>query len=383
MPRAGTEKCSETLKKLLASKLAASTDERRKQVFDAYMVFAKAQRLDANDEETVCEFLMQRATRSCVTTLKVVRSHLKCFVATVTGVDGFAASSLVTDTLTAIEKNFVAVEAEPMRWPLPMSIVARALEGVKESDSDEHVRDVALVATAVLGLMRADTVMSLRVRDVGDDVVVGSDGVVHINRQRGVVREKGKGAQLSRDDHRATVNQAQRLWYAPEQYSKVMRMFIARQRRRRERAVNDVFWNIGRVDERQPHESAHVGWASLRLSRAIRRLLRNSEEERFAKHYSGHSARSGGATACFALGVPKHVIRVLGGWIGKDNTNVNKYIDELAGVTAADEFVFGALSTMKGQQRVLFNERTRLNRPAIPADTSVCVGNSHPSFDRA
>ena len=254
----------------------------------------------------------------------------------------------------------LAVDAEPTRWPLPMSVVARALNGVRASDSDEHVRDVALVSTAVLGLMRADAVMSLRVRDVEDDIVVDSDGVVRINRKRGGVLERAKSAQVTRDDHHAKVNQSHRLWYAPAQYSVLMRMFIERQQRRGERAVDDIFWNIGRSDEKMPNEKAHDSWASVRLSRAIRRLLRNSEEEKFAKHYSGHSARSGGATACFALGVPKHVIRVLGGWVGKYNTNVNKYIDESAGVTAADEFVFGALRTLPGQQRILSDETTRL-----------------------
>ena len=265
---------------------------------------------------------------------------------------------------TCVDQNSLglAVDAEPTRWPLPMSIVARALNGVRASDSDEHVRDVALVSTAVLGLMRVDAVMSLRVRDEGDDIVVDSDGVVRINRKQGVVLERGENAQVTRDDYHATVNQSQRLWYAPAQYSVVMRMFIERQQRRGKRVVDDIFWNIGRGDEKMSNEKTN-SWASKRLTRAIRRLLRNTEEEKFAKHYSGHSVRSGGATACFALGVPKHVIRVLGGWFGKNNTNVSKYIDELAGATAADEFLFGALRTLRWQQRVLSDETTRLASP--------------------
>jgi hypothetical protein len=265
---------------------------------------------------------------------------------------------------TCVDQNSLglAVDAEPTRWPLPMSIVARALNGVRASDSDEHVRDVALVSTAVLGLMRVDAVMSLRVRDEGDDIVVDSDGVVRINRKQGVVLERGENAQVTRDDYHATVNQSQRLWYAPAQYSVVMRMFIERQQRRGKRVVDDIFWNIGRGDEKMSNEKTN-SWASKRLTRAIRRLLRNTEEEKFANHYSGHSVRSGGATACFALGVPKHVIRVLGGWFGKNNTNVSKYIDELAGATAADEFLFGALRTLRWQQRVLSDETTRLASP--------------------
>ena len=265
---------------------------------------------------------------------------------------------------TCVDQNSLglAVDAEPTRWPLPMSIVARALNGVRASDSDEHVRDVALVSTAVLGLMRVDAVMSLRVRDEGDDIVVDSDGVVRINRKQGVVLERGENAQVTRDDYHATVNQSQRLWYAPAQYSVVMRMFIERQQRRGKRVVDDIFWNIGRGDEKMSNEKTN-SWASKRLTRAIRRLLRNTEEEKFANHYSGHSVRSGGATACFALGVPKHVIRVLGGWFGKNNTNVSKHIDELAGATAADEFLFGALRTLRWQQRVLSDETTRLASP--------------------
>ena len=101
--------------------------------------------------------------------------------------------------------------------------------------------------------------------------------------------------------------------------------------------------NVGTPDEID-HNNPSASWAAKRVSRAIERLLRGTEEERFGAHYGSHSLRRGGASSCYAVGVEIHKIRAIGGWAERSD-NVWLYIDKLQREDEHARRMFGALRT--------------------------------------
>ena len=337
---------SDELVYLLERPLAATTLERYERVYQNYTEFARTRGMSVDDDRSVAEFLVWRSPHVGVPGLKNERSAIRNAARLKRGMPDLGAGEIVTTVINAIQRNMTPSSPQVMQWPIPAKFVSTLLDEVTYEHELLHIRDVALLATAYLGIMRADTVMSLMAGERRMDIVIDSSGVVCVSRVRGAVREKAKGRQLVRDDPRGCGNDSQRMHWAPARYAEVMRMYFEQREMHlseRELRTTMCIWNVGTPDEID-HTNPSASWAAKRVSRAIERLLRGTEEERFGAHYGSHSLRRGGASSCYAVGVEINKIRAIGGWAEKSD-NVWLYIDKLQREDEHARRMFGALRT--------------------------------------
>lgn len=304
-----------------------------------YKEFAASKSMEYTSATTLADFVVDKATVCSALTLKNKVSAIGSYMSHTTGDQTLKSSRVVKEVIRVIQKTYRKVHEGVARWPLPSKVIVQAMNSLTTDAPIDKLRDVALVATAFLGIMRADTVMSLQVREAGPDISVSAAQLVCINRTRGSVAEKGRGAQRQRHDSRDGAHETQILYHAPKIYVNIMKRWLSKRLE-----IDEIgnLWNVGRSDEFKGREK--LRFPALRLQRALRRVLSPMPENCDAAHYTSHSLRIGAATACYAIGVRKDTIKYVGGWTGKDNSNVNRYIITSAKRTKDDMLLFGSLA---------------------------------------
>ena len=254
----------------LARPVSERTIRKYESVARQYKNFAEERKMDWRNDTSVAEFLAARATRAGIQTLKNEWSAIKNYARITEGFDGLGASEIVDTTLKAIQRNVQLIAAPSPQLPVPAALIEHLLDSANVTQPLIELRHAALVATAFLAMLRADTLMSLR----REDVMIDHDGVVCISRVRGVVKEKGRGKQLVRDDPRSGSAQVQRIHWAPATYARLIAMYTE-QREWVTPGAMDCAWNIGRADE-IAHKKPRDSWAPTRVTRAIRRSIKGT-----------------------------------------------------------------------------------------------------------